>query len=238
MHQGIVAVGAPEAVFRLPVRAAFPDRAVNALDHLRAIVRMDPLLPPRDVPADLLGVPAEDLVETLGPRDGVAVEVAIPERFVRGPCRDPVALGGPAQLLVELALDGEVAKDLAEPDQPAALAPQSVGQARGPEPATVLPDEPALVASLALGGGEGQLALGHAGGPVLGGEDLPGVAPDELTLAVAEQALDTDVPAQVAAVHADQEHRVIPSLLDQGAEQRRMVRHGRGCRGHRYAPPG
>ncbi len=119
---GVRAVRAPAAVLRAPALVAALDGGVDVGHHPLAILRMDELVPPGDVRADLLLGIAEEGLDALVPPEPVADQIPVPYRVVGG-ARDELeallaltegahqALGGAARdLLVREELgvaDGE-----------------------------------------------------------------------------------------------------------------------------------
>ena len=81
---GVRAVGAPAAVLRAPARVAALDGGVDVGHHPLAILRVDQLVPPGDVRADLLLGVAEEGLDALVPPEPVAHQVPVPHRVVGG----------------------------------------------------------------------------------------------------------------------------------------------------------
>ncbi len=86
--------------------------------------------------------------------------------------------------------------------------------AAGEEAAAVLALVPALVGRAALGGGGGDLSLGHAAGAVLGGEEDVELLAEDLGLGVAEELLGAGVPADDPPLGVDRENGEILDALD------------------------
>ena len=81
---GVRAVGAAAAILRAPALGAALHRRVDVALHALAIVRMDRLVPPRDVRADLLRGVAEQGAHALVPPQRIAHEIPVPHRVVGG----------------------------------------------------------------------------------------------------------------------------------------------------------
>ena len=109
---------------------------------------------------------------------------------------------------------GDVARDLGETSQLVLFVEDRSDHAAGEEAAAVLALMPALVGRAALGGGGGDLALGHAGGAVLGREQDRQVLPKDLLFGITEEPFGAGVPAHDPALGIDGENGEILDALD------------------------
>src|SRR5690606_24605609 len=136
---------------------------------------------------------------------------------------------------------GHVTGDLGEADEPAALADRDDEDA-GAEAAAIAAHAPAFVAE-APGGLRGpEVAVGQAGGGVLGRVETREVGADDFAGLVALDPHRAGVPAAHAAVGVEHVQRVVRQGIDEQAELPRFVVEVDARRGDvmrvRHGPPG
>src|SRR5262249_36036464 len=128
---------------------------------------------------------------------------------------------------------GQVAGDLGEAAEGAALVPQRRDQDVGPEPGAVLAQPPAFLLVLPGGGGDLQLPGRLAGLHVLRRVEPGGVLADDLLGGVALDALGAGVPTGDDALGVEQENGVVLNAFDQETEaflaQAQWVGGGAAC---------
>jgi hypothetical protein len=115
---------------------------------------------------------------------------------------------------------GEVARDLAEADEPAVVVPKRGQDRAGPEAPAVVSEAPALVLGAPVAGRALEQRRGAPRGAVLRGEERLVRPPDDLVGPVALDALRPGVPRGDAPVDVEAEDGVVRDAHDEAAELR------------------
>ncbi len=168
---------------------------------------------------DLVGRVALDALRPDVPGGHLAVDVQHEDRvFAHAFHQQAETLLALAQLLLMAASLREVAGDLREADQRAALVAHGRDDGVGPEQRTILADAPAFVLVRPEAFGDLQLMRGQAALERLGRIEAREVAADDLVGAIALEAFRAGVPGEDVAVGIEHEDRVVEHALHEQAK--------------------